>query len=262
MKFNFRIIILLLLLFLIFSWCNSYIKESFNNYGNLYSQEKIPKVIISTYHTKSKIPDKVFSNIQRYAYNYKFKIFDDSEIIIFLKRYYSPAVLETFKKLKGAHKADLFRYCYLYKFGGIYLDIKTELIKNIDDVFNIENVDLYTVLSMHKGTVYQGIIASKPNNHLFKELIDYMVSIDKPVKRYFAFTADFYRRLQKYCNKKVITPGYNKTIHGKNFYLFQEKCTRRKCDCKDGLDRYKRCCHVYNGFRKVIKTRYADYPWK
>ena len=67
--------------------------------------------------------------------------------------------------------------------------------------------------------------------------------------------------LQNYSNKKVITPGYNKTVNGKLFYLFQEICTQKKSDCKDGLDRYNRCCHIYDGNEIVIKTRYADYPW-
>ena len=180
-----------------------------------------------------------------------------------MKKYYPTAVLTTFKQLKGAHKADLFRYCYLYKFGGIYIDIKTELIQNIDDVLNYKDIDLFTVLSIRKGTVYQGIIASKPNNALFKQLIDYMIKTQKPVtpERYQEFTADFYHVLQDICQKRELTSGYNKATSGQNIYLFQEKCTRNASDCKDGLDRYKVCCYVYNSDDKVIKTRYADYPW-
>ena len=79
-----------------------------------YAQVDIPKTIVSTYHTKNKIPDKVFNNIKQYAPNYQLKIFDDNDIIAFLKKYYPPAVLAAFKELKGAHKADLFRYL-LYK---------------------------------------------------------------------------------------------------------------------------------------------------
>ena len=222
---------------------------------------KIPKVIIITYHTKNKIPKKVYKNLQQYAPNYQLKIFDDDDIILFLKEYYAPPVLAAFKQLTGAHKADLFRYCYLYKFGGVYIDIKTELIKSIDDVLNQGEIDLYTVLSMYRGTIYQGVIATKPNNPLFKELIDFMVKTKKPVKHYFEFTFDFYRRLQYMVNKHDLTPGYNKTRTRQNVYLFQEKCTTNPGDCIDGLDRYKKCCYVYNGVSKVIKTRYADYPW-
>ena len=64
-----------------------------------------------------------------------------------------------------------FRYCYLYKFGGVYLDIKTELIMNIDDIFYKNNIELYTVMNKTNKSIYQGIIASKPNNPLFRKLM-------------------------------------------------------------------------------------------
>ena len=44
-------------------------------------------------------------------------------------------------------------------------------------------------------------------------------------------------------------------------YLFYEKCTRNPFDCKDGLDRYNKCCYIYDNSLKIIKTRYSDYPW-
>lgn len=230
-------------------------KESFD-YSTSSLKSSIPRIIISTYHKKNLIPVKVYSNIQKFAPGYKHLVFDDHEIITFLKRYYSPMVLESFHKLSGAHKADLFRYCYLYKFGGIYLDIKTELITNIDTIFNKPNVKLYTVLSMFSKTIYQGIIATVPHNPLFKDLINHMVYIRKPVPNYFAFTSKFYKSLQLACGSELMR-RFNKN----NVYLFYEKCTLNKSDCYDGLDRYKRCCYVYDNNTKIIKTRYSDYPW-
>ncbi len=227
-------------------------KENFYDYYN----NKIPKIIISTYHNKNMIPNKVYRNIKKYAPNYKHIIYDDNDIVMFLKKYYNPKILETFYKLNGAHKADLFRYCYLYKFGGIYLDIKTELIQNIDTIFNKKNINLYTVFSMFPGTIYQGIIAAVPNMLIFEDLIKFMVQIKKPVRPYFAFTYDFYRKLKIYCFQNL-NRGYN----NKNVYLFYEKCTRNPFDCKDGLDRYNKCCYVYDNNLKIIKTRYSDYPW-
>lgn len=235
-------------------------KETFNNFNN----EKIPKVIISTYFDKSKIPNKVNENIKKYAPNYKYIVYDDNEIALFLKRNFSHDVLNTFLTLhRGAHKADLFRYCYLYMYGGIYLDIKTKLIKNIDLIFNKKNVDFYTVLSMHKPTIYQGIIASKPKNPIFLSLIDYIVHYPKPVKKYFAFTIDFYNKLKLFYKNEIFYNGlYESQCKKFNLYLFEEKCTRNVEDCEDGLDKYKRCCYVYDNNEKIIKTRYSDYPWK
>ena len=98
---------------------------------------QIPKVIIQTYHNKNKIPEKVYQNIRKYSPGYQHIIFDDKECIQFLEKEYGSTLVSKFKKIKiGAHKSDLFRYCYLYKYGGIYLDIKTELIKPINFILS------------------------------------------------------------------------------------------------------------------------------
>ena len=47
-----------------------------------------------------------------------------------------------------------------------------------------------------------------------------------------------------------------------DYYLFTEKCNKNANDCYDGLDKYGLCCFVWDGGEKIIKTRYADYPWK
>lgn len=257
MKYVIILIIVILIIVISFIYFSNFKKESFHN----YSDNKIPKIIISTYHTKNKIPSKIYRNIKRYAKNYKHIIFDDNDVINFLRENYGENMVITFNSLEGAHKGDLFRYCYLYKYGGIYLDIKTELIKDIDNIFNKRNINLYTALSILPNTIYQGVIASTPNNPLFKDLIEYIVKIKKPVTSYTSFVEDFYSKLKIYCNTNMLKPGYIKDSKGNNIFLFNEMCTNNKYDCKDGLDRYNRCCYIYNNNEKIIKVRYSDYPW-
>jgi hypothetical protein len=222
----------------------------------------IPKVIIQTYHKKEKIPKKVYDNIKEFAPEYKHIVFDDNECIQFFKKYFNKNIIDTFNNLKGAHKADLFRYCYLYKFGGIYLDIKTELIIPLKDVF--ADNQTYSVLSINKNTVYQGVIATPPNNPLFLKLINFMIKIVKRKLRvfpYIIFTIDYYNKTKEYCEKE---PSVGINTNKKNefdFYFFKEICTKKICDCKDGLDRYKLCCYIYDGDKKVFKSRYSDFPW-
>jgi len=255
------VIILFLFILVIYRFkINKY--EYFEN--NLKQTNKIPKIVVSTYNNKSKIPEKVYKNIKKYAGNYTFIIFNDKEAIDFIKKNYSNKYVKIFKSFKcGAHKADFFRYCYLYKKGGVYIDIKTELIKKLDDIFNKENTHLYTVLSINKHTIYQGIIATIPNNPLFLYLVKFMVNIQTSSPNnydYIVFTKDFYFKLFKYY--KNIKMGYNKDFYNKyNLYLFMEKCSNQQKECKTGLDKYGLCCYVYDNNKKIIKTRYADYPW-
>lgn len=224
------------------------------------SKNKIPNIIIQTYHNKHKIPQKVYDNISLYGKGYKHVIFDDEECYNFILKNYDIKHANRFQEFKtGAHKADFFRYCYLYKKGGIYLDIKTELIQPISKVFN-KNAICYTVLSKNPKQIYQGILATFPKNIFFKNLIEHMLYV-KDIE-YHSFTKYFY----DYLNSQVgiISPGYNKK-YNHNWYLFQEKCfTKNQKEtslCKDGIDRYGYCCFVTDNGKQVIKTRYADYPW-
>ena len=222
----------------------------------------IPKVIVSTYMDKKKIPQKVYDNVKKFAPNYKFIVFDDKEIIEFLKKNYPPNVLETFYKLKGAHRADLFRYCYLRIFGGVYMDIKTVLIKDLDSVLYPKGQtksSLYTILSIHKHSIYQGFIAAIPRHFIFEPLITHIINTGRP-KYYLNFTYDFYRKLQKYCDQPL-RRGRNTCQDGSSCYLYSERCSKDSSLCPDGLDRYKLCCHIYDGDNIVIKTRYPDFPW-
>lgn len=211
----------------------NYILKADNRIENF--QSTIPKKIIQTYYDKSRIPDKVFSNLKKFAPDYKQIIFDDLECIDFIKKYFNSSVLDTFNKFKGAHKADLFRYCYLYKFGGVYLDIKTELIMPLNQIFN-ENYT-YTVISVVKDSIYQGIIATLPENPIFLKLIHFMIMIsnsDKPLRlevphEYIIFTKDFWNNVYRECNMRPFA-GINKNIDNPkfNYQLFQEKCTKDK----------------------------------
>ena len=221
----------------------------------------LPKVIIQTYHNKNLIPQKVYHNIKKYAPDYQHLVFDDRECINFLNKEYGVTIVDKFKNLKkGPHKSDLFRYCYLYKYGGVYMDIKTELIKPLN--FILRGNFTFTVISISKRSIYQGVLVSKPNNPLFMNLIKNILSNNNP--EYSDFIIYFYNLLT-YKIKKVPQPGVNRISQNDFIYLFEEHCTNDskeiKSQCYDGKDRYGRCCFIYDKNEPIIKTRYADFPW-
>ena len=252
------LIILLIILYIIVN--NKYNTIEFYSNKNK-STDSIPKVIYQTYIDKTKIPNKVYNNIKKYAPDYKHIIYNDKECIKFLKDNYPLNVLNAFYTLKkGAHKADLFRYCILYKYGGVYLDIKTHLIKPISRLFNKKKC-LYSVIAIYRKSIYQGIIATPPKNPIFKKLIDLIILNQHNTTDYLIFTKQFYNEINKSCNYNI-KPGFNRSYSSPyNYYLYEEICSNNRFKCYDGLDRYRLCCFVYDKNKKVIKTRYADYPW-
>ena len=70
----------------------------------------------------------------------------------------------------GAHKADLFRYYYLYIYGGVYIDSDLMITTNIENI--IYNYDLVTVQGGNNG-IFQGLLASTAGNEIiYDALID------------------------------------------------------------------------------------------
>ncbi len=221
----------------------------------------IPKVIYQTYHTKAKIPAKVFRNISTYAPDYKHVIFDDTDIRRFLREEYGEHYVSVFNKLKGgAHKADFFRYCLLYKRGGVYMDIKTKLIKPIGDIFTDDRVYLVNSL-FNPGTIYNGIIATPPRVPLFKIALLHVIHLHKYNLllsiRYHVFVSKLHSIMKKELGEVRAGPI---TKSGIPYYILSEERFGAH-ECSDGIDRYGLCMFVTDKGEKVIKTRYADYPW-
>ena len=92
---------------------------------NFYSI--IPLNLFQTWHTLD-LPPKMKNSVEllkRQNPEFTYYLYDDKMCRDFIEQNYDKDVLYSFDKLKpGAYKSDLWRYCVLYKYGGIYLDIK------------------------------------------------------------------------------------------------------------------------------------------
>jgi mannosyltransferase OCH1-like enzyme len=104
--------------------------------------------------------------------------YSDVDCDNFIKDNFEPNVLNAFRSLKpGAFKSDLWRYCILYKKGGVYIDIKLELhipliniIKDYPVIMLKDNPKF-----MEKRPIWNGIMSSPPNNKIFIDCIESIV---------------------------------------------------------------------------------------
>ena len=97
----------------------------------------IPKIIYQTWKTKDLPKDvqNVRDSIQKNNPQYTMILYDDDDMDLFIKNNYDDRIYSAYKKLAvGAAKADLWRYLMLYKNGGIYLDIDSNIIGNLNDI--------------------------------------------------------------------------------------------------------------------------------
>jgi hypothetical protein len=102
------------------------------DYEQLKKNAVIPLDIYQTWHTKN-LPPKMrecVDKLKRDNPDFTHHLYDDDDCREFIRDNFEPEVLDAFDKMiPGAYKADLWRYCVLYKNGGIYLDIKFQCQK-------------------------------------------------------------------------------------------------------------------------------------
>lgn len=239
--------------------------------GTPADSHKVPHVILQTYHDIRTIPSKVAENLERYAPNYERRIYNDADAKAFLESYFVPEVYKAFRALtRGPHKADLLRYCLLYVHGGVYLDIKTELVRPLDGLF--ADGTITTILSRKHTEIYQGVIAAPPRQVVFLALIDGILrSGHTPL--YPLFLREFMRYIEWDTGltaetvEDLVALGAPLVGRLHTYKLYKEVCTREASHCYDGLDQHGYCCHIQDpvarhGATRIIKTRYSDYPWR
>ena len=133
----------------------------------------IPLNIFQTWHTKN-LPSLMKKNMEYIkklnpAFNYK--LFDDNDCYNFIKENFSEDILNAFDKLiPGAYKADLWRYCVLYKLGGIYLDIKYIPVNGFKFI-NLTEKE-HWVLDNDNNGIYNALMVCKPGNETLLRAIN------------------------------------------------------------------------------------------
>jgi mannosyltransferase OCH1-like enzyme len=155
---------------------------------------EIPKVIFQTSYLKQ--PQYVVDMILEKAPEYHYEHFTDKTIIQFfinnpLEEF--PFVVNLFHRLKfGAHKADLFRYYYLYIKGGIFIDSDAMIETNIENI--VGNNAFFSVNSYIEGTIFQGFIGCSPRNPIIYEALNdiYTIDVENLTKNYHLVTANLY----------------------------------------------------------------------
>ena len=216
------------------------------------------KILISTIKDKSTIPAHIFENRRRFAKNYEHVVYDDEECVRFLERHYDASVSNKFKEIRsGAHKADLFRYAYLYKFGGLYVDIKTLFVKDIDEIFTDPTL-CYLIVTKTAGLIYNGIIHTPPNNPVMYEMLLRSMEVQPFHEHYFNIKHGTQIIQSKL--REPLKQGLNNTVAGvPNFMILFEEFFD-KSFCNNQVDRYGFCTFVIDEHeRPIIKIRDASY---
>lgn len=145
--------------------------------------EVIPRNVYLTWQS-APFPPQMQKNVERLkAQNpeFTFHFYDDAQCIAFLEEHFPAAVAAAFQALEpGAFKADLWRLCILYVYGGIYLDIKFHnrnafsLLSLLDREYFVWDGDFYYQSKRYKS-LYNGLLVCKKGNPMLYKAIAYIL---------------------------------------------------------------------------------------
>ena len=150
----------------------------------------IPKIIHLTAKKRSDVNDIQIAYLKKLHPDFEINFYDDDLCKKYLTKNYNQQYVDCFNNIKnGAHKADFFRYCILFKQGGYYIDTDNWPTVRLDTL--IDNCDLVSTLckmvssfpnndKYHKNHIHNGFIECKPNLIIIKNLIDYIYQNSNP----------------------------------------------------------------------------------
>lgn len=124
--------------------------------------------------------DKIRSLFEEINPEFTYILLTDIECISFLQTYY-PMYLDLYNMLNRVqYKSDLIRYLYIYKYGGIYIDIDLSQTIKFEVLLNIlSNANSFFTLGNGRQMA-NGFFGSVKENHIFIECIDEMIKEPNP----------------------------------------------------------------------------------
>lgn len=178
------------------------------------SIQRIPKLFFQTSKnplepyivkmTKAMIPE-----------DWVYRHFLDQDIVHFLKSHplkEFPGAVEVFHSLKrGEHKADFFRYYFLFVKGGVFMDSDAMIYRPINEI--VKDYKFFSVNSgVVPGCIFQGILGAEPRNPLIGKALEFFFKGD-----FSALDLDYHHLC------KELFRLYQENPEKENYKLFEEK---------------------------------------
>ena len=147
----------------------------------------IPKNIFQTHKSldyikkNTKLRNACNSWSKNTDYNYKF--YNDKQCDNFIYDFF-PEIKDVYDKLPlKVMKSDLWRYCIIYKYGGIYADADTVLLQNPSFLTNYCNKDI-VIVPENNTHFCQWVFSAPANSPVLKSVIDLSVKRIRETKEF------------------------------------------------------------------------------
>lgn len=105
----------------------------------------IPKIIHQTVRSKFEMDPVLKENIERIKGlnpDWEHRLYDNEDCRSFIANHCSARMLQLYERISpryGAARADFFRYLLMYEVGGVYLDIKSTVVRPLSSVLSVDD---------------------------------------------------------------------------------------------------------------------------
>jgi mannosyltransferase OCH1-like enzyme len=145
-----------------------------------HSQPKIiPLDIYQVWHDKTNLPKSVKESINKLKEQnpeFTHHLYDENDCRKFIEKHFSKKILNAYDSVvPHAIKADLWRYCVMYKNGGIYLDSKYYCINGFKLILLTDKEYFCKDIENSLNGIYNAILICKPKNKIMLKAINGVV---------------------------------------------------------------------------------------
>jgi mannosyltransferase OCH1-like enzyme len=131
----------------------------------------IPKIIHHTYKSRDDMPKRWLRYREQLLAlhpDWKYNFWTDEESLAFVKSEF-PDMLDIYVRLpKNIMRVDIIRYMWLYRLGGLYMDMDYEMLRP----FAFGNEECVLAWEIEGVRVANSIMASAPGHPFFKAVLD------------------------------------------------------------------------------------------
>lgn len=141
----------------------------------------IPKIIHQTWKDYS-IPEKykiLSDEVKNLNQDFEYRFWTDDDCLKLLKSDYPKMLNKLSTCSNNGEKADIFRYCILHKFGGVYLDLDYQCFRKLSEVSELNQIDLFLCYDDELSFKYVGlhnvitnsIMGCAPGSYFFEKVL-------------------------------------------------------------------------------------------
>lgn len=141
------------------------------------SSSLIPSVIYQTFQSRliPKAIDDATNSWKELNPEYSWKYFSDIDCRNYIKENFNKDVLKAYDSLiPGSYKSDLWRYCIIYKEGGVYADIKFGAVVSLSEIID-KDTELVITNDIDDKRMYNAFFAAKPKHPVILKCIKEVV---------------------------------------------------------------------------------------